>query len=62
LVDTVCRKQGATHAELVKALGWPGGQCLPYLIQVCAKAGVKLKKERKTGEPMRYYGVSPART
>jgi hypothetical protein len=57
LVDTVCRKQGATHAELVEALGWPGGQCLPYLTKVCAKAGVRLKKERKPGEAMRYYGV-----
>jgi hypothetical protein len=57
LVDTVCRKQGATHAELVEALGWPGGQCLPYLVRVCAKAGVRLKKERKPGEAMRYYGV-----
>src|SRR5262245_49077190 len=58
LVDTVCRKQGATHAELVEALGWPGGQCLPYLIRVCQKAGVRLKKERKPGEAMRYFGIA----
>jgi hypothetical protein len=61
LVDTVCRKQGATRAELVESLGWPGKQCLPYLMKSCEKAGVKLQKERKPGEPVRYYGVYKSR-
>jgi hypothetical protein len=57
LVDTVCRKQGATHAELVEALGWPGGQCLPYLMKVVKQAGVKLRKQKEAGQPMRYFGA-----
>jgi hypothetical protein len=59
LVDAICgSKDGKTHAELVTMLGWPGGQCLPYLQRSCEKAGVRLKKQRKPGEPMRYYGIA----
>jgi hypothetical protein len=58
LVDGVCRKGGASHAELLAMIGWPGKQCLPYLMKVCQKAGVRLKKERKPGEAMRYYGIA----
>jgi hypothetical protein len=61
LVDGVCRKGGASHAELLAMIGWPGKQCLPYLMKVCQKAGVRLKKERKPGEAMRYYGIRKSR-
>ena len=59
LVDTVCRKQGATHAELCEIVGWK--QCLPFVIKSCKQAGVKLRKERKPGEAMRYFGIRKSR-
>lgn len=55
LVDTVCRARGATNKELCAVVGWK--QCMPYVVRSCAQAGVKLRKERKPGEPMRYYGT-----
>src|SRR5262245_31324719 len=53
LVDTVCRKQGATHAELCAVVKWK--QCLPYMLKMAAKARVKLRKEREARE-IRYFG------
>ena len=57
LVDTVCRKQGATHAELCEAVGWK--QCLPFLIQSAKQAKVTLRKERE-GREVRYFGTASA--
>jgi len=54
LVDTVCRKQGATNEELCKAVGWK--QCLPMMKKACERAKVKLRVEKKDGEPTRYFG------
>jgi hypothetical protein len=56
LVDTVLRKQGATNAELCKAVGWK--QCLPYLRKSCEQAGVKLRTEKPEGELTRYFGTA----
>lgn len=55
LVDTVCRKGGATNEQLCKAVGWK--QCLPMLKKACERAGVKLRTEKKDGEPTRYIGT-----
>jgi hypothetical protein len=53
LVDTVCRKAGATHAELCAIVSWKS--CLPFLLKSAAQAKVKLRKERQ-GREVRYYG------
>jgi hypothetical protein len=45
LVDTVCRKTGATNAELCEAVGWAA--CLPMMFKSCAKAGVTVRTERE---------------
>lgn len=58
LVDTVCRPKGATNKELCAVVGWT--QCMPFVVRSCEQAGVKLRKERKPGEPMRYYGIPRA--
>ena len=55
LVDFVCRKQGATNAELCEFIGWK--QCLPFLRKSCDQAGVKLRVEKKEGELARYFGT-----
>ena len=52
LVVTVCRPRGATNKELC-AVG-------SFVVRSCEQAGVKLRKERKPGEPMRYYGTPRA--
>ena len=59
LVDTICRKAGATHAELCAIIGWK--QCLPFVMKSCQQAGVKLRKEREDGGVVRYYGTSKSR-
>jgi len=59
LVDAVCRKAGATHAELCKIVGWK--QCLPFVIKSCQQAGIKLKKQKQEGGTVRYFGSKPAR-
>jgi hypothetical protein len=56
LVDFICTKKGATHAELVAMLKWPGGQCLPYLVRSCDRAKVKLRRERQEDGTVRYFG------
>jgi hypothetical protein len=55
LVDTVCRKAGATHAELCEVVRWK--QCLPFVMKSCKQAGVKLRKEREEGGVVRYFGL-----
>jgi hypothetical protein len=49
-----------THAEACELLGWK--QCLPYLVKVCEKAGIKLRKERQDDRTVRYYGQRPKRS
>jgi hypothetical protein len=58
LVDFVCRKQGATNAELCKMTGWK--QCLPFLKKSCDQAGVKLTVTKEPGELARYHGTREA--
>jgi hypothetical protein len=60
LIDAVCAKKGVTHAEACELLGWK--QCLPYLVKVCEKAGIKLRKERQDDRTVRYYGQRPKRS
>jgi hypothetical protein len=57
LVDTVCRKAGATHAELRAVVKWKA--CLPFLLKSAAQAKVKLRKERQ-GREVRYFGTASA--
>jgi hypothetical protein len=57
LVDTVCRKAGATHAELCEIVNWKS--CLPFMLKMAAKAKVKLRKERE-GAQVRYFGTASA--
>jgi len=57
LVDTVCRKAGATHAELCAIVKWKA--CLPFLLKSAAQAKVKLRKERQ-GREVRYFGTASA--
>jgi hypothetical protein len=54
LVALVTRKQGVTHAEACKAVGWK--QCRPYLLKSCAAAGIRLRKERQENGEVRYFG------
>jgi hypothetical protein len=53
LVDAICAKSGATHAELKKLVGWKS--CLPYAMKSVVQAKVRLRKEREGGE-VRFYG------
>jgi hypothetical protein len=55
LVDTVCRKAGASHAELCDVVGWK--QCMPFVLKSCKQTGVRLRKEREEGGVVRYYGT-----
>lgn len=55
LVDTVCRKEGATNDELCKAVGWK--ECLPAMKKYAAKAGVTITTKKEKGQPTRYYGA-----
>ena len=57
LVDTVCRKAGATHGELCAVVKWKA--CLPFLLKSAAQAKVKLRKERQ-GREVRYFGTASA--
>jgi hypothetical protein len=57
LVDTICRKQGATHAELCAVVKWKA--CLPFLLKSAKQAKVKLRKERQ-GREVRYFGTASA--
>jgi hypothetical protein len=51
----VCRKHGATHAELCQVIGWK--QCRPFLLKSAAQAKVKLRKERTDDGQVRYFGT-----
>lgn len=56
LVDTVCRKAGATHAELCEIVGWKS--CMPFLLKSCQQTGVKLRKQKEEdGISVRYFGI-----
>src|SRR5262245_53696394 len=55
LVDAVCRKSGATHAELCAVVGWK--QCRPFLLKSAAQARVKLRKQREADGQVRYFGT-----
>jgi hypothetical protein len=57
LIDTVCRKQGATHAELCEVVKWRS--CLPFMLKVAKLAKVTLRKERE-GRAVRYFGEAAA--
>ena len=57
LVDAICSKAGATHAELRKLVGWKS--CVPYAMKSAAQAKIKLRKERE-GRQTRYYGTPRA--
>jgi hypothetical protein len=54
LVDAICAKSGATHAELKKLVGWKS--CLPYAMKSAAQAKVRLRKERE-GREVRFFGT-----
>ena len=56
LVDAICSKAGATHAELKAVVKWKS--CLPYALKSCTTAKVKLRKERE-GREVRYFGSPP---
>ena len=57
LVDAICSKAGATHAELKKLVGWKS--CLPYAMKSVVQAKVKLRKERE-GREVRFFGTPRA--
>ena len=54
LVDAICAKGGATHAELKKLIGWKS--CLPFAMKSVVQAKVKLRKERE-GREVRFFGT-----
>ena len=54
LVDAMCAKSGATHAELKALIKWKS--CLPFALKSAAQARVRLRKERE-GKEVRYYGT-----
>jgi hypothetical protein len=54
LVDAICAKSGASHAELKKLVGWKS--CLPYAMKSVVQAKVKLRKERE-GREVRFFGT-----
>ena len=58
LADTICRPEGATHAELCQVVGWR--TCLPMAMEACKKAEISLRKE-KEGNATRYFGTPKAR-
>ena len=55
LVDAICAKSGATHAELKKLIGWKS--CLPYAMKSVVQAKVRLRKERE-GREVRFFGAA----
>jgi hypothetical protein len=57
LVDAICSKSGATHAELKKLVGWKS--CLPYAMKSVVQAKVRLRKERE-GREVRFFGTARA--
>jgi hypothetical protein len=57
LVDAICSKGGATHAELKKLVGW--NSCLPYAMKSVVQAKVRLRKERE-GREVRFFGTPRA--
>jgi hypothetical protein len=54
LVDAICSKAGATHAELKKLVGWKS--CLPYAMKSVVQAKVRLRKEPE-GREVRFFGT-----
>ena len=54
LVDAICAKSGATHAELKKLVGWKS--CLPYAMKSVVQAKVRLRKKRE-GREVRFFGT-----
>jgi hypothetical protein len=59
LVALAVRKQGVSHAEACKAVGWK--QCRPYLSSSCAAAGIRLRKERAIPVALRPSKPEPRR-
>jgi len=57
LVDAICAKSGATHAELKALIKWKS--CLPFAMKSAKQAGIRLRKERE-GKEVRYYGTARA--
>jgi len=57
LVDAICSKTGATHAELRKLVGWKS--CLPFAMKSAAAAKVKLRRARE-GREVRFFGTPRA--
>lgn len=54
LINTICRKKGATNEELCQAVGWE--ECLPAVKKYAAKAGVALTTKKEPGQLTRYFG------
>jgi hypothetical protein len=54
LVDAICAKSGATHAELRKLVGWKS--CLPYAMKSVLAAKVRMRKQRE-GREVRFFGT-----
>jgi pyrroline-5-carboxylate reductase len=54
LVDAVCSKGGATHAELKAIIKWRS--CLPFMLKSAKQAGIRLRKERE-GKEVRYFAA-----
>jgi hypothetical protein len=56
LVDAICSKAGATHAELRAVVKWKS--CLPFAMKSAAQATIKLRKERQEDGQVRYFGTA----
>lgn len=57
MLDLVCRKDGATEAEICEQIGWKA--CLVTLRRASVAAGINLRAEKVPGSRARYYGKRP---
>ena len=57
LVDAVCRKAGATHAELCEVVSW---KSLPSLHAEVGSTGQGEAAQGKAGREVRYFGTASA--
>ena len=58
MLDMVCRKGGATEAEICKEIGWK--KCLVTLRRAAAASDVALRTEKVPGGRARYFGTRKA--
>ncbi|HKH27159.1 MAG TPA: hypothetical protein VKA61_02360, partial [Sphingomicrobium sp.] len=56
VVELLCRPEGATYQEAADHLQKDLGGIGPFMFRACAKAGVRVFKERQN-RMMRFYGV-----